>query len=228
MVRSSASSGMRCIAALSSALPAGSVRTTRWATPSSRRTTIAGVSSRVIRGIIADPESPAPRGLACGLRALVALLRVGGGVIPLVAVGEGLHAPAEQPMELLALGCGEDGGDTPLAVSLCPDGALPGSVALLGRLDELAAAVGGVWEATDEARGLEAVEAIGHRSAGETHVARQLARRSAVRGPVAAQPPEQVVLPPDEVMPSERRRHRLDQVLVQVLDVLHHALRHLI
>src|SRR5436309_2195567 len=102
-------------AALSSALPAGTVMTTRCATPSLRTAAIAGVSSEGFStgsmvGIMADgPARRAGWRSALWRRFLRArLVPITDGVVPAVAIGEGLHQPAQQAMQLLPFRGGED------------------------------------------------------------------------------------------------------------------------
>src|SRR6476661_392452 len=151
---------MPCIGALSAALLAGSVRTTRCGTASSRTAAIAGVSSLSIGGMIrgargprcpdvlwplrgdrGSPGSPAWRSRLLGL----ALARG----VPLVALGERTHELAQEAVQLLALGRGQHRRDPPLSLGLRADGALPGRMAFLGGLDELATTVRRVGQPTD-------------------------------------------------------------------------------
>src|SRR4029078_13690694 len=150
---------MPCIWALSSALLAGSVRTTRCGTPSSRTAARTGVSRGSMARMMADRAARhgERRPSRCSARRLVrpALGVVGAVGVPLVTVGGGSHQLAQQAVQLLTLGGAEHGGDALLAFGLRPDGALPGGVALLRRLHYPAPPVARVGHAADQARLLQ-------------------------------------------------------------------------
>src|SRR5438477_11389349 len=200
---------MPCICALSSVLLAGSVRTTRWSTARLRRAVIAGVSSASLierhdrrpEGSSRSQTRGTPR--ADSARRLFVLLVAGSGVVPAVAVRESRHQLAEEAMELLPLRPREHRGDPPLSLGLRPDSPVPRRVALLRGFDQLAAAVARVGQATNQAGRLQPVETVGHRAAGQAHVAGELTGRAAVRRSIAAQAAEQVERPPVEIEGGE-------------------------
>ena len=77
-----------------------------------------------------------------------------------------------------------------------------------------------IREAANEARGLEAVEAVGHRAAGEAEVGGELAGRGAVGRSDPAELAEEGEGPPVELELLERLVHPEADVVVQDPDPL--------
>src|SRR4051794_17720161 len=127
MVLSKAPSSIPWSSALSSALWARSVRTTRWGIPVARMASVARVVS-VTRSVVT------------GCRPALE-------TVP--AVGESSHQIAQKAVELVAFILGQDRGDRLLTPTLFADGRVPCSMPGLRWFDERAAAVRWIGQAAD-------------------------------------------------------------------------------
>src|SRR4249919_3593251 len=107
-------------------------------------------------------------GIAGSSRTMARSSRVtNGGILraALLAALELEHQPPEQRVQLALLVLGERGGDERLLGRLGADRVLPGLAAGIGQLDENAAAVVGVRDASHEPGLLEPVDPVRHRAA---------------------------------------------------------------
>ena len=130
------------------------------------------------------------------------------------------HQLPQQRVQLLLLRLRQRRGEERLAPALHARGLVPGALALLRQLDDDAATIVGIAQATDVARLLEPVEPARHRAARELHVGRQLTGRAAMVAPPEPERPQHLKVGMRQAVLREGRLHPALDALVDARDAV--------